>query len=86
MSLESVLSISLGRFFVMNCLDKKKPAKFGLQAIKSFDKQCARRETRTLKDLTPTASETATFTNFAIRALKILDIRSVATNVALFLK
>ena len=29
---------------------------------------CARRETRTLKGLLPTASETATFTNFAIRA------------------
>ncbi len=29
----------------------------------------ARRETRTLKDITPTASETATFTNFAIRAI-----------------
>ena len=29
---------------------------------------CARGETRTPKDLTPTASETATFTNFATRA------------------
>ena len=29
---------------------------------------CARGETRTLKDVTPTASETATFTNFATRA------------------
>ena len=28
----------------------------------------ARGETRTLKDMTPTASETATFTNFATRA------------------
>ena len=32
-----------------------------------FDRS-ARGETRTLKDLTPTASETATFTNFATRA------------------
>ena len=26
---------------------------------------CAQKETRTLKEITPTASETATFTNFA---------------------
>ena len=30
--------------------------------------KCARRETRTLKEVNPTASETATFANFAIRA------------------
>ena len=44
----------------------------------------ARRETRTLKDLTPTASETATFTNFAIRALNYQRFIVVATNLALF--
>jgi hypothetical protein len=44
----------------------------------------ARRETRTLKDLTPTASETATFTNFAIRALNYKRFISVATNLTLF--
>jgi hypothetical protein len=37
--------------------------------LQAFKFRCARRETRTLKDCTPTASETATFTNFAIRAL-----------------
>ena len=41
---------------------------------KSVQQRCtdflfsARSETRTHKDITPTASETATFTNFAIRA------------------
>ncbi len=45
---------------------------------------CARRETRTLKDCTPTASETATFTNFAIRAVKQAQICSTGTKVGLF--
>ena len=38
--------------------------------LKTFLLGCARRETRTLKRQFSTASETATFTNFAIRALQ----------------
>ena len=37
---------------------------------------CARRETRTLKRQFSTASETATFTNFAIRALHVNGLLS----------
>jgi hypothetical protein len=32
--------------------------------------KCAREETRTPTDLTPTASETAAYTNFATRAIR----------------
>jgi hypothetical protein len=45
---------------------KPQPAGFDYR-LKTFN-GCARRETRTLKRQFSTASETATFTNFAIRA------------------
>ena len=47
-------------------------------ATRVFMLSRARRETRTLKDITPTASETATFTNFAIRALNGLQIYKIS--------
>jgi hypothetical protein len=43
--------------------------------LKTFDLEgCARRETRTLKRQFSTASETATFTNFAIRASERFEL------------
>ena len=45
--------------------------------LNTFYVPSARRETRTLKDITPTASETATFTNFAIRAMLFPRIQTL---------
>lgn len=45
--------------------DSKSRSPLDNQGASAFS---ARSETRTHKDITPTASETATFTNFAIRA------------------